>query len=318
MKVFITRSIPSIAYELLTKEGIEVTVYDSDKPIRKRDLIKLARDADGIISLLTDSVDSVVLNSLSSCKVIANYAVGYNNIDIENASARGIIVTNTPDILTDSTADLTFALMLAVARRVVEGDKYLRSGFFTGWKPELLLGIELKGKTLGIVGAGRIGRAVAERAVAFGINIIYCSTSRKPDFEKSTGAVKAGLSTLLKKSDIVSLHVPLNSKTNNLLDADKLSLLKPDSILVNTARGEIVDEKCLIGMLKKKRIFGAGFDVYVNEPKVNKQLLKLQNTVLLPHIGSGTTETRSAMAELAAKNVIQILMGKKPITPVNL
>jgi glyoxylate reductase len=317
MKVFITQKLPAIAYKLLVNAGFEVTVYDDDKTILKRDLIKLAKDADGIISLLTDKIDSNVISKLPNCKVIANYAVGFNNIDVDYASKKGIVVTNTPDILTQATADLTFALILSVARRVVEGDHMLRDGLFRGWKPELLLGMELSGKTIGIFGAGRIGQAVGLRAKAFGMNILYTSKSRKHKFEKKTGSKKVGLKTLLKESDVVTLHAPLTPKTNGLIDKSHLDLLKSNSIFINTARGEIADENHLISKLKNKQLFGAGFDVYVNEPKVNKKLLKLQNTVLLPHLGSGTIETRNEMAKLAAENVIKVLMGKKPLTPVN-
>jgi glyoxylate reductase len=317
MKVFITQKLPSVAYNLLAKEGLEVSVYGDDKTISKRDLIKLAHDSDAVISLLTDKIDSTVIAKLTNCKVIANYAVGYNNIDVNAATKNGIAVTNTPDILTQSTADLTLALILSVARRVIEGDQLVRNGKFVGWKPELLLGMELNGKTIGIFGAGRIGQAVAGRAKAFGMKILYVANSRKAKFEKKTGAKKVGLKSLLKNSDIVSLHSPLTPKTNGLIDKQHLDLLKSNAIFINTARGEIVDENYLITLLKNKKIFGAGFDVYVNEPKVNKKLLKLQNAVLLPHLGSGTTETRDEMAILAAKNVINVLKGKKPLTPVN-
>ena len=317
MKVFITQKLPSIAYKLLTDKGFEVSVYGDDKTISTNNLIKLAHYSDAIISLLTDKIDSNVIGKLNNCKVIANYAVGYNNIDISAASKKGITVTNTPDILTESTADLTLALILSVARRVVEGDRLVRDGKFEGWKPELLLGAELSGKTIGIFGAGRIGQAVAIRAKAFGMKILYSSNSRKVKFEKKTGAVKVGLKTLLRNSDIVSLHTPLTPKTNGLIDKAHLDMLKSNAIFINTARGEIVDENYLVSTLKKNKIFGAGFDVYVNEPKVNKKLLKLHNTVLLPHLGSGTTETRNEMAKLVANNVINVLMGKKPLTPVN-
>jgi glyoxylate reductase len=258
MKVFITQKLPTIAYKLLVDAGFEVTVYDDDKTISKRDLIKLAKDADGIISLLTDKIDSDVISKLPNCKVIANYAVGFNNIDVDFASKNGIAVTNTPDILTQATADLTFALILSVARRVIEGDNMVRDGLFKGWKPELLLGMELSGKTIGIFGAGRIGQAVGLRAKAFGMNILYTSKSRKSKFEKKTGSKKVGLKKLLKESDVVTLHAPLTPKTNGLIDKSHLDLLKSNSIFINTARGEIADENHLISKLKNKQLFWSG------------------------------------------------------------
>ena len=317
MKVLITRKLPDIAEKLLHKNKISTITNYSDNPISRSELVTLGSEADGIISLLTDKIDSSVISKLKNCKIIANYAVGYNNIDIKAANEKKIIVTNTPGILTDATADLAIALLLACARRIVESDNFLRNGKFKGWEPELLLGIELRGKTLGIIGAGRIGQATAVRAKAFGMNIIYTNRTRKPDFQKITNAEKVSLNKLLIKSDFVSLHLPLTSETNQLMNKEKLELLKPDAVLINTARGEIIDENYLVKMLISRRIFAAGFDVYINEPKVNKKLLQIKNAVLLPHIGSATIEARNNMAELAAKNVINVLKGKTPLTPVN-
>lgn len=316
MKIYITRKIPEAAKKLLAAEGYKVSEYKEDKPITKDELISKGKNADAVISLLTDKIDKDVLNHLPKCKIIANYAVGYNNIDVAYAKSKGIIVTNTPGILTEATADLALTLMLACARRVPEGETIMRSGEFTGWKPMLLRGIELKGNTVGIVGAGRIGQATASRIKAFGTKVIYYNKTKKHDFEKEVGARKVTLKTLLKQSDIVSLHVPLTDDTYHLIDKDGLGLLKETAILINTARGEIVDEKELIKILKRKKIFSAGFDVYEGEPKVNPELLKLENVVVLPHVGSATYETRDKMAELAAKNVINVLSGKKPLTAV--
>lgn len=317
MKVYITRSIPEVAENMLKKAGYTVSSFKKDRPITKEELIKNAKNADAVISLLTDKFDKSVIDQLPKCKIIANYAVGYNNIDVEYAKTKNIVVANTPDILTHATADIALALTLACARRVPEGEEMMRAGEFTGWKPKLLLGIELYGKTVGIVGAGRIGQETAKRLKAFGTKIIYYNRSKKTEFEKETGAKKVSLDTLLKKSDIISLHLPLTEKTDNLINEEKLELLKETAIVINTARGEVIDEKKLIAMLKKKRIFAAGFDVYEGEPKVNKQLFKLKNVVLLPHLGSATFETRDGMAELAVKNVINVLKGKKAVTPVN-
>ena len=285
-------------------------------PIPKKELLKNIKDVSGIISLLSDKIDSSVIDSMSNCKVIANYAVGFNNIDVQYARQKGITVTNTPDVLTDSTADVAMGLALACARRFYEGENLVRKNKFKGWAPKLLLGIELKNKIFGIVGAGRIGIATAIRAKAFGCKIIYTSNSAKKDFEVSTGAKKVSLNTLLKKADFISLHVPMNEKTFHLLNKERLALLKETAVLINTARGEVVDEKELIKILKKKKIFAAGFDVYENEPAINPKLMKLNNVILLPHLGSATFETREAMALLAAKNVDAVLAGRKPITPV--
>jgi glyoxylate reductase len=253
---------------------------------------------------------------MNKCKVIANYAVGYNNIDIEYAKQNNIVVTNTPDVLTESTADLTMALILSCSRRLFEAETMVRKKQFYGWKPKLLLGVELKNKTLGLIGAGRIGSAVGLRAKAFDTNLIYFDSTRNILLEENANAKKVSLKLLLQNSDIISVHLPLNENTFHFLNKKNLILLKKSAIIVNTSRGEIIDEKYLIKLLKKNKILSAGFDVYENEPKINNELLKLKNVVLLPHIGSATEEARSAMAELAAKNVIGVLKNNKPLTPV--
>ncbi|MBS4034094.1 MAG: D-glycerate dehydrogenase [Ignavibacterium sp.] len=315
MKIFITSCIPEIGISLLQKK-YNVKVYNKPGPISRKQLIKEVKHCDGIISLLTDKIDKEVIDSMPNCKVIANYAVGFNNIDVNYAKSKGIIVTNTPDVLTDSTADLAIALALACARRFVEGEQMMRKNKFKGWHPKLLLGMELNNKFFGILGAGRIGSATAIRAASFGCKILYYSNKRNEGLERKTGAKKVMLNTLLKISDIVSIHLPLNIKTNQLLSKDKLELLKPSSILINTARGEIVDEKHLIKMLRSRKIFAAGFDVFDNEPNVNPALLNLKNAVLLPHVGSATNDARNAMSLLTAKNIDAVLSGKTPITPV--
>ncbi len=318
MKVFITREIPKVAEQKLKDAGFEIEVYKKNKPISKNELIKSAKYSDGILSLLTDKFTPEIIDKLQNCKVIANYAVGYNNIDVEYANEKGITVCNTPDILTDATADIALTLILACARRLPEGEKLMRQNKFNGWQPKLLLGMELKGKTVGIIGAGRIGQATAKRLKAFGTKIIYYNRTKKVDFESELNAKKVSLKKLLASSDIISLHLPLTNNTFHLLDKTLLSLMKPTTILINTARGEIVDENELIKMLKAKKIFSAGFDVYENEPNINPQLLKLDNVVLLPHLGSATFETRDAMAELAAENIIRVLKNKKAKTPVGI
>lgn len=315
MKVFITREIPSKAYDLLKSKNIDINIYRENKPIPYELLKKEVREADGVISLLTDKFDKEMIDSMNRCRVIANYAVGYNNIDVSYANKKGITVTNTPDVLTNSTADLAMTLVLACSRRLIEGEAMMRKNKFKGWEPKLLLGVELKAKTFGIIGTGRIGTAVARRAAGFGVNILYYDGRENPEIE-SMGGKKAALNNLLKRSDIISLHLPLTESTYHLLNKERLNLIKETAVFINTARGEIVEEKELIRMLQQKKLFAAGFDVYENEPSVNPDLLKLNNVVLLPHLGSATTDARNEMAQLAAKNVISVLNGKGAITPV--
>lgn len=315
MKVFITSKIPEPGIKLLINK-YRVKVYSRSKQITAEELIKQVKYCDGIISLLTDKIDKTVIDSMPNCKVIANFAVGFNNIDVNYAKSKNIIVTNTPDVLTDSTADLAIALTLACARRFVEGEEMIRKKKFKGWHPTLLLGMELKNKTFGILGAGRIGTATAIRAKTFGCKIVYYSNKPNKYLEQKTKAKKISLQNLLKNSDIVSLHLPLTPKTRKLIDRDKLELLKPSAIVINTARGEILDENYLIKMLENKRIFAAGLDVYENEPNINPALIKLKNVVLLPHLGSATNDARNAMSLLAAQNVDSVLSGRRPITPV--
>ena len=315
-KILITRRIPDAAENLLKKNGFEVLIGSDERGLSKKELMELGKDADGIISMLSDKFDGSVLKKLKKCKVIANYAVGYNNIDLKAAKEMGIKVTNTPDILTDATADIAMGLAIAAARNFVVGDKLVRDGKFEGWKPLLLLGPEFRGKTFGIIGAGRIGQATARRAAAFGSKIIYFNRSKKYDFEKELNAKKVSLNKLLTISDFISLHLPLTDKTYHILNADNMKNLKEGVIIVNTARGEVIDEKELIKLLKKRKVFAAGLDVYENEPQVKKAFLKMDNVILLPHIGTATFEARTKMAELTAKNIINILKGKPAITPV--
>ncbi len=316
MKIFITRKIPEAGILLLKKKGFEVSVYKKDNAISRKELFNKIKDCDGVITLLSDKIDKEAIDKMGKCKVIANYAVGFNNIDVEYAKNKGIVVTNTPEVLTDSTADLAMALVLACARKIPESEEFVRSKKFKGWAPELFLGTELRNKYFGILGAGRIGTEVAKRAYAFGCKILYYSNSKNQYLESMLKAKKLPLNSILKKSDIISLHLPLNQKSKNLLSKEKLSLLKPSSIFINTARGEILDESYLIKMLKQNKVASAGFDVYQNEPNLNKEFYNLKNVVLLPHIGSATVEARNKMSLLAAKNVIAVLSGKRAITLV--
>ncbi|OAA22140.1 D-glycerate dehydrogenase [Kosmotoga sp. DU53] len=314
-KIFVTYKIPEIGLKLLSKFNVEVN--EEDRTLSKKEIIERAQDATALVTLLSDNIDAEIINALPRLKIIANYAVGFNNIDIEAAKAKGVIVTNTPDILTDASADLAMALLLATARRIVEADKFVRKGLFEGWKPELFLGIELNGKTLGIIGLGRIGKAVAKRAQAFGMKVIY--HNRRPltsEEEKNLDVEYRSLEQLLKESDFISLHVPLTSETYHLLSRSKLKLIKPSAVLINTSRGAVVDEEALIEFLQQGKIAAAGLDVYENEPEVPYALKELDNVVLLPHIGSATVETRNNMAVLVAKNILAVLEGKKPLTPV--
>ncbi len=317
MKVFITRKLVGNPEQLLKEKGIKVKVFPHDRAITKTELLQEVKDVDGLITLLTEKIDREVIDKMDKCKIIANCAVGFNNIDVRYARSKKIEVTNTPDILTDATADLTVALMLACARRFHEGETIMRSNQFDGWKPQMLLGMDIKNKIVGIIGAGRIGYAAAKRMRAFGAEIIYFNRSLNVKFNNEFNAKKVSLNALLKTADIVSIHLPLTKDTFHFLNKVNLKLMKPTAVLINTSRGEVIDEKALIDLLKKKKIFAAGLDVYEGEPKINPELLTLENALLLPHIGSATVETRSAMAELCAKNIINVLGGKRPLTPVH-
>jgi len=312
MKVFVTYKIPEDGLKLL-KEKYELDVYEGEEFLTKEEMLKRVKDADAVITQLRDPVDKEFIDAGKKLKIIANYAVGYNNINVEYAKSKGIYVTNTPGVLTEATADIAWALILAVARKIISADRFVREGKFKGWKPKLFLGYEIHGKTLGIIGMGRIGQAVARRALGFGMKIIYHNRKRLPEeVEKKYSASYVDLETLLKNSDFISINVPLTDETYHLLDEKRLNLLKSNAILVNTARGPVVDEKALYKLLKEGKIAGAGFDVYENEPFLTPGLEKLENVVLLPHIGSATFETRSKMSIMVAENVIDALEGRKP------
>ncbi len=317
MKAFVTSIIPEIGIEILKKNGIEVNQNKSYLPIEKEKFIRKAKDCDALLCLLSNKIDQEIIDALPKLKVIANYAVGFNNIDVEYATQKKIWVTNTPDVLTDATADLAFALLLACARRIVEADQFTREGKFKIWQSDLMLGKDLKGRTIGIIGAGRIGQAFGRRTKGFDMKILYFDKNRNIKFEKETGAKFTTLKQLLKKSDFISIHTPLTKETYHLIDKDEFTLMKDGAVLVNTARGEVINEKELVKALKSGKLFAAGLDVYEFEPKITSDLLKMKNVVLLPHIGSATIETRNKMAELAANNIVRVLKGKKPITPVN-
>ncbi|MGB4263207.1 MAG: D-glycerate dehydrogenase [Fervidobacterium sp.] len=312
MKVFVTYEIPDSGLKML-REKFELDVYTGEEFLTKEEMIERARKADAMVAHLRDPIDAQFIQSLEKMKIIADYAVGYNNIDVQAATERGIYVTHTPGVLTEATADIAFALILAVARRIVESDRFVRDGKFVGWKPKLVLGYDLYGKTLGIVGMGRIGQAVARRALGFGMNIVYHNRNRLPqELETEFNAKYLSLDELISTSDFISLHTPLTKETFHMIDAEKISHMKPNAIIVNTARGPVIDEQALYEALKARKIAGAGFDVYENEPKLTPGLEKLDNVVLLPHIGSATYETREKMSQIVAINIIEALEGRIP------
>ncbi len=316
MRVFITARLPEQVLARIAQEH-SVEAHGEDRPIERDGLLAGVKGKDGLLCTLTDRIDSDVLEHAPGLKIIANNAVGFDNIDIEAATRRGIPVTNTPGVLTDSTADLTFALILAVARRVIEGNKMTRSGKFF-WAPLHFLGWEVSGKTLGIVGFGRIGQAVARRAAGFDMKVIYYSrTRRQKDEEERLGVSFAPLQVLLKESDFISLNVPLRAETHHLIGETELAMMKSSACLINTARGRIVDEKALVEALRQGRIRAAGLDVYENEPELSPGLSELDNVVLLPHSGSATVETRSRMCFMAADNLLAGLRGQRPPNCLN-
>ncbi len=314
MKVLVTREIPEAGLRLL--EDFDVTVL-SERPPERGELLEAVRGASGILATLTEKVDAELMDAAGEdLKVVANMAVGYDNVDLEAARERGVIVTNTPDVLDETTADTAFMLLLAAARRLGEGERIVRAGKWEAWGPKMLTGPDVWGKTLGIVGFGRIGQAVARRASGFGMEVVYAARSRKEDAENELGARYAELDELLQTSDFISLHVPLTEETTHLIGAGELEKMKPKSVLVNTSRGPVVDEEALADALAGGRIFAAGLDVYEEEPEVHPKLLELENVVLAPHIGSASIETRDRMATLAAENVSAVLRGEEPKTPV--
>lgn len=317
-RIVVTRRIPEVGLRLLKRPSTTVAVSTKPRPLTRREILRMVRGAHAILTQLTDRVDATVLDAAGpQLRIVANYAVGYDNIDRAAASARGVTVTNTPGILTEAVADHTFALMLAVARRIVESDQFTREGKYHGWAPDLLLGQGIGGKTLGIIGSGRIGQAVAARARGFGMPILYTDPVRNRGFERRFGARFVPLRSLLEHSDVVSLHVPLTPKTHHLIGVPELAQMKPTAVLVNTARGPVVDEAALIRAVATRRIFGAGLDVYECEPEItcdvtsHRLLAKLPNIVLTPHTASATVEARVAMAVVAAENILAVLSGRK-------
>jgi glyoxylate reductase len=314
-RVFVSRRIPEAGLELLrARKDVKMTLFPKDRAISRAELLKGVKGMDALLCLLTEKIDKGVLDAAGpQLKLVSNYAVGYDNVDVPTCASRGVMVTNTPGVLTDAVAEHAFALMMAICRRVPESDRFTRAGKYKGWGPLMLLGMELKGKTLGVLGLGRIGAGVAHRAAkGMGMKITYYDVRRNEQFEKDYGATYGTVEEVLATSDVVSVHVPLLPTTRHLIDAKKLALMKKTAYLVNTSRGPIVDEKALVAALRKKTIAGAALDVFENEPALAPGLAKLENVVLTPHTASATNEARDAMARLAAQAVLDVFDGKTP------
>jgi glyoxylate reductase len=313
----VTNRVPEPAVAMLREAG-EVRIDDREQALPRPELLALVEGAEAVLTLLHDRVDEELLEAAGSqLRCVANVAVGYDNVDLAAAERRGVVVTNTPGVLDDATADLTMALILAATRRLAEGDRLVRSGRPWSWGMGFMLGSSLQGKRLGIVGLGGIGKWVAQRARAFGMEIVYHQRNQAPaEVEAALGAELLPLEQLLASADVVSLHCPLTPETHHLIGAEQLAAMKPSAVLVNAARGPIVDEAALAEALAAGRIAAAGLDVFEREPEVEPGLLQLDNVVLSPHLGSATVETRTAMAELAARNAISVLRGQGPLTPV--
>lgn len=317
-KIYVTRELPERGLNII-KEHFDAEVWPEYAPPPKNVIIEKARNIDALASLLSDKIDAEVFNAAPNLKIVSQLAVGFDNIDIAEATKRGIYVTNTPEVLTDTTADFAWALLMAVARRVAEADRYVRSGQWkVGWHPNMLAGRDVFNATIGIVGAGRIGYAVAKRATGFGMKILFYDVIPRPEMEKDFKAKRVDVDTLLKESDFVSIHVPLMKETHHLINAEKLKLMKKTAYLVNNSRGPVVDEKALYDALKEGRIAGAGLDVFEQEPtSMDNPLLKLDNVVVAPHISSASLETRSRMSEMVADNLVAFFEGRKPPNLVN-
>jgi glyoxylate reductase len=316
MKIFVTRKIPKVGLELL-KEKHEIEIFSHDRIPKKEEIIQGLKGKDGLLCLLSDPIDEDVINSEIQLKMIASYAVGYDNIDLAAASKRKIPVSNTPGVLTNATSEMAWALLFSVARRIVEADKFTRAGKYYGWGPMLMLGQDVANKTLGIIGAGRIGTAVAEKSQGFNMKVLYFSKHKNEKLDKELNAKKVDLPTLLKQSDFVSIHVPLSDETFHLIGEKELKMMNENAVLVNTSRGPVIDEKTLVKALKNKWIFGAGLDVYENEPDIYDELLELDNVILQPHSASATFDSRSKMAIIAAENMIAGLKGEIPPNCIN-
>lgn len=317
MKVYVTRPVFDETIERL-KRDVDVEANPEDRILSKAELTEKLRDKDGALTLLTDAVDLEVLQAAAKLKVVANFAVGFNNVAIESASKLGIAVTNTPGVLTETTADFAWTLLMAAARRVVEGDNFARAGKFKAWGPKMFLGYDVYGKTLGLIGLGRIGQAVARRAAGFNMRVVFYDSEPIPEHvTKDLGVTRLPLDEVLRISDFISLHVPLFPETHHLLNDRTFALMKPTCIVINTSRGPVVDEKALARAVKDRRIAGAGLDVFEREPDIEPALLEMEKVVLAPHIASASHETRLKMCMMAADNLLAVLKGQRPPNLVN-
>jgi glyoxylate reductase len=315
-KILVTRRIPQPGLDML--KDFDMTMNPEDRVLTKDELIAGSQGKEGVLCLLTDPITAEIMDALPTVRIFANYAVGFNNIDVEAATKRRVAITNTPGVLTDTTADFAWTLLMAAARRLVEADTFCRVGKFKGWGPMMLLGHDIHHKTLGIVGMGRIGQAVAQRARGFEMRVLYADEVRlAPEREKELKATFVSLDQLLKESDFVSLHVPLMPSTRHLISKKQLEMMKPTAVLVNTSRGPVVDEKALVEALRRKVIFAAGLDVYEDEPALAPGLADLDNAIIPPHIASATTDTRAKMATMAAGNLVAFFKGERPPNIVN-
>jgi glyoxylate reductase len=315
--ILISRILPEEAVARARSRAL-VDLHEADRPLGRTELIARLKGRQGLVCLITDAIDASLLAACPDLKVVANVAVGFNNIDVAEATKRGVVVTNTPDVLTETTADFAWALLMATARRVVEADRYVREGKFTQWEFMLLLGGDIHGKTLGIIGFGRIGRAMARRARGFDMRVVYQdAVAADPATERELRATRTDTATLLRESDFVTLHTPLLPETRHLINAESLKTMKKTAYLINASRGPVVDEAALAQALKEGWIAGAGIDVFEEEPKVHPSLMGLPNVVLAPHIASASSDTRLKMANLAVDNCLAVLEGKTPPTPVN-
>jgi glyoxylate reductase len=315
--IFITREIPDEGLSVFEGKE-ELRINRAGRPVSREEMLEGVKGADALLSMLTDRIDSEILEKAPRLKIVANMAVGVDNIDLAACSRKGVIVTNTPGVLTEATADLTWALLLAVTRRIVEGDRFVREGKFNGWAPLLFVGGDLHGKTLGIIGMGRIGRAVARRGRGFGMKIIYSQRSRlSREVEGELNAFHMPLDDLIRNADFLTLHLPYYPGVHHLINRERLRMMKPTAYLINTARGPHIDEKALVEHLQQQRIAGAALDVYENEPNLAPGLTALQNVVLAPHSGSANKSARTIMAVMAARSITAVLKGERPEHVVN-
>lgn len=314
--VVVTRPLPSPGVAVLTEAGFDVRVNPDDRPLPRAELFSLVAEADALLCMLSDPVNAELLDAAPNLKVVSNYAVGFDNVDVAEARRRGIEVTTTPDVLTEATADLAWALLLAASRRIGEGDRLVRAGEWTGWGPNQLIGQPVGGRTLGIIGMGAIGRAVARRGRGFSMPVVYFNRNRlDAAVEAELGARYVTVDELIATADVISLHAPLNDESRHLLDAAAFARMKPTAVLVNTGRGALIDEAALVEALRTGQIAAAGLDVYEREPALTEGLTELDNVVMAPHLGSATTTARAAMVRLCAENIGNVLAGRPALTP---